>query len=151
MKKEGKMLEQLQQKAKEWVTSAVNFYKNSSKEIALAEFTNPKGPFVQESMYIFVLDTQGTMLAHGVNERYVGQSFMNMKDSAGKHFIQELVNTANEAGSGWVDYHWYNPVTKEIKPKSVYFEKVDDMIICSGVYIEALLDIISYNSVFPPL
>jgi signal transduction histidine kinase len=74
-----------------------------------------------------------------------------MKDSAGKDFVRDLVNTANEEGSGWVDYHWYNPVTKEMKPKSVYFEKVDDMIICSGIYIEALLDIISYNSVFPSL
>lgn len=145
------MLEQSQQKAKEWVAKAVKFYKNSSKEIALAEFSNPKGPFVQEAMYIFVLDTQGTMLAHGVNERYVGQHFINMKDSAGKPFVRDLVKTANEKGSGWVDYNWYNPVTKEMKPKSVYFEKVDDLIICSGIYIEALLDIISYNSVFPPL
>jgi len=145
------MLEQSQQKAKDWVAKAANFYKNSSKEIALAEFSNPKGLFVQESMYIFVLDSQGTMLAHGVNERYVGQLFINMKDSAGKFFVRDLVKTANEKGSGWVDYNWYNPVTKEIKPKSVYFEKVDDMIICSGIYIEAMLDIISYNSVFPSL
>jgi signal transduction histidine kinase len=139
------MLEKSQQKAKEWVAKAVNFYKNSGKEIALAEFTNPKGPFVQEDMYIFVLDTQGIMVAHGVNEKYIGQNFINIKDSTGKNFIRDIVNTANAKGSGWVDYQWYNPVTKKMKPKSLYFEKVDDMIICSGIYIEKLLDVISYN------
>ena len=142
------MLKESKQKAKEWVVNAVNFYKNSGKEIALAEFTNPKGPFVQDDMYIFALDAQGTMLAHGVNEKYIGQSFINIKDSDGKDFIREIVNSANEKGSGWVDYQWYNPVTKEKKPKSVYFEKADDLIICSGIYIEKLLDVISYNILF---
>jgi signal transduction histidine kinase len=139
------MLEKSQEKAKEWVANAVAFYKNSGRDIALAEFTNPKGPFVKEDMYIFVLDTQGNMLAHGVNEKYVGQSFMNIKDSDGKDFVREIVNIANTIGSGFADYKWYNPVTKESKPKSVYFEKIDDVIICSGIYIEKLLDVISYN------
>lgn len=139
------MIEKSQEKAKEWVANAVAFYKNSGRDIALAEFTNSKGPFVQEDMYIFVLDTQGTMLAHGVNEKYIGQNFTNIKDSDGKDFVREIVNSANAKGSGFADYKWYNPVTKESKPKSVYFEKVDDLIICSGIYIEKLLDVISYN------
>jgi len=136
------MLEKSQQKAREWVAKAIAFYKKSGKEIALAEFTNPKGPFVQEAMYIFVLDTQGTMLAHGVNEGYVGQNFIRMKDSAGRDFVRDVVRTVNAEGSGWVDYQWYNPVTKDMKRKSVYFEKVDDIIICSGIYTETLLDVI---------
>lgn len=139
------MLEKSQEKAKEWVANAVAFYKNSGRDIALAEFTNSKGPFVKEDMYIFVLDIQGTMLAHGVNEKYIGQNFMNIKDSDGKDFVREIVNSANAQGNGFADYKWYNPVTRESKPKSVYFEKVDDLIICSGIYIEKLLDVISYN------
>jgi cytochrome c len=139
------VLEKSKQKAKEWVANAIAFYKDSGKEIAMAEFTNPNGPFVQDEMYIFALDSQGTMVAHGVNEKYADMNFINLKDSAGKSFIWEIVNTANAKGSGWVDYQWYNPVTKVTKPKSVYFEKVDDLIICSGIYIERLLDVITYN------
>ncbi len=139
------MLERSKQKAKEWVTNAAEFYRNSGREIALAEFTNPNGPFVKDEMYIFVLDTQGNMVAHGVNEKYADMSFLNLKDSTGKTFIREIVNTANAQGSGWVEYQWYNPVTKETKPKSLYFEKIDDLIICSGIYIVRLMDIISYN------
>lgn len=139
------MLEKLKQEAKEFVVRAIHFCKHSSNDIALAEFTNTKGPFVQNERYIFVLDTEGTMLAHGVNEKYVGKNFIDLRDSAGKSFIREIVEVANAEGGGWIDYQWYNPLTKETKPKNVYFEKVDDLIICSGVYVEKWLDFISYN------
>ena len=139
------MLERSKQKAQEWVANAIAFYKNSGKEIALAEFTNPKGPFVQDEMYVFVLDSRGYMVAHGINEKYMNKSFIDLKDSKGKCFIQEIIDGANKEGKGWVEYNWYNPVTKVTKPKALYFEKVDDVIICSGIYIEKLLDIISHN------
>jgi cytochrome c len=139
------MLERSKQKAKDWVAKAIEFYKASGREIALAEFTNPNGPFVRDEMYIFVLDSQGNMVAHGANEKYADMNFINLKDSTGKTFIREIVEAANANGSGWVEYQWYNPVNKETKPKSLYFEKIDDLIICSGIYIVRLMDIISYN------
>jgi cytochrome c len=139
------MLERSKQKAREWVANAITFYKASGREIALAEFTNPNGPFVQDEMYIFVLDSKGNMVAHGVNEKYTDKSFVDLKDSTGKGFIREIIEAANAKGSGWVEYQWYNPVTKATKPKSLYFEKIDDLIICSGIYIVGLLDVISYN------
>ena len=120
--------------AKALVDKAVAFYKASGKRIALAEFTNPKGQFVQDELYIYVLNLKGTMLAHGVNEKFVGEEFIDLKDSDGKPFIEEIVDIANNEGSGWIDYKWYHPVTKQVLPKTVYFEKVDDLIICGGVY-----------------
>ena len=120
--------------AKKWVDKAVDFYKASGKRIALAEYTNHNGQFVQDEMYIYVLNLKGTMLAHGVNERFVGEDFSDLKDSDGKSFIKEILETANTQGSGWVEYKWSNPVTKEVLPKKVYFTKVDDLIICSGFY-----------------
>jgi len=122
--------------AKALVDKAIGFYSRSGKRIALAEFTNRNGPFVQDEMYIFVLNPRGTMLAHGVNEDFVGEDFIDLKDSDGKSFIRELLDTANNEGSGWVEYKWHHPVTKQVLPKTVYFEKVDDLIICSGVYKE---------------
>jgi len=139
------MLEKSQQKAKNWVSKAIAFYKASGKGIALAEFTNPKGPFVQDEMYIFVLNPKGIMIAHGVNEKYEGKNFIDIKDSTGKSFIQEIINAANVNGNGWIDYQWYNPVTKETKNKNVYFERVDDLIFCSGIYIEKLVDFITIS------
>ena len=123
-----------QNEAKEWVQQAIAFYKASGKRIAFAAFTDPAGMFVQDEMYIYVLNPRGTMLAHGVNEKFVGEEFIDLKDSDGKPFIREIVDTANSKGSGWVEYRWYNPATKNWTPKIAYFEKVDDLIVCSAVY-----------------
>lgn len=128
------MTKRVSEDAKRWVENAVSFYKASGKRIALAEYTNPNGQFVRDEMYIYALNPKGTMLAHGVNEKFVGEEFIDIKDYDGKSFIKEIVETANTEGSGWVEYKWYNPVTKEVLPKTVYFRKVDDLIICSGVY-----------------
>lgn len=122
--------------AKKWVEKAVSFYRASGKRIALAEYTNPNGQFVHDEMYIYALNPRGTMLAHGVNEKFVGEEFIDIKDYDGKSFIKEIVDIASKEGSGWVEYKWFNPVTKEVLPKVVYFKKVDDLIICSGIYKE---------------
>ncbi len=124
------------EEAKEWVKKAIAFYKKAGKAVALAEFTNPKGPFIEGDMYIFVLNLKGTMLSHGVNEKYIGLDFCDVKDSDGRSFIREIVEVANTKGNGFVDYKWYNPVSKEDMEKHVYFEKVDEVIICSGVFKE---------------
>jgi signal transduction histidine kinase len=108
----------------------------------MAEFTNPKGPFVQGDMYVFVLNLKGTLLSHGVNEKYIGQDFIDVKDSDGRSFVKEIVDVANAKGQGIADYKWYNPKTKEDLQKEVYFEKVDDVIICSGIYKEMWQDLL---------
>ena len=125
-----------QNEAEEWVKQAIAFYKASGKRIAFAAFTDPAGMFVQDEMYIYVLNPRGTMLAHGVNEKFVGEEFIDLKDSDGKAFIAEIVDTANADGSGWVTYKWFNPATRKWASKIAYFEKVDDLIICSAVYRE---------------
>jgi cytochrome c len=130
------MLERSDQDAKEWVAKAIAFYKKAGQVIALAEFSNFRGPFVKDDMYVFVLNFKGTMLAHGANEKYVGQNWMDVKDATGKKFIQEIIKSARSEGSGWVKYEWHSPVTKDDLFKHVYFEKVDDLIFCSGVYKE---------------
>lgn len=122
--------------AMDWVDRAISFYRSAGREIALAEYMNPRGQFVEDEMYIFVLDSAGIMLAHGVNEKFVGKDFINLKDSEGKPFIREIVDIANSQGSGWVQYKWYHPTSRKVIPKVAYFDKVDDMIVCSGVYEE---------------
>jgi len=124
-----------QNDAKVWVEKAIAFYKASGKRIALAEFTNPTGPFVGDELYVFVLSDKGTMLAHGINEKYVGEEFIDIKDADSKHFIKEILDAANTKGSGWVTYKWYHPITRKVLPKNVYCQKFDGLIFCSGIYV----------------
>jgi hypothetical protein len=120
--------------AKRFVEKAVAFYRINGRGVALAEFSNPRGRFAKRSQYLFVLDSTGVMLAHGLNRKYVGKDFYRIVDSDGKTFIKEVVDTANAKGSGWVEYKWVDPLTKREQPKIVYFEWTDGVIICSGVY-----------------
>jgi len=87
-------------KAEDWVERAKAFYTATGKEIALAEFTNPRGQFVQNQQYIFVLDLDGNMLAHGMNQLFVGKNFMEVKDTTGRKFVREIVNTARKKVRG---------------------------------------------------
>ena len=123
-------------KAVDWVERAKAFYKATGKEISLAEFNNPRGQFVQSEHYIFVLGLNGEMLAHGMNYFFTGKNFSEVKDSKGKPFVREIIDTAKQKGSGWTEYVWYDPVMKKELPKNLYFEKFDDVIICCGTYKE---------------
>jgi cytochrome c len=130
------MQERPEDYAKYWVEQAISFYKAVGKDVALAEFSNPNGMFVQGEMYIFVLSTSGKMLAHGVNERFAGIDFIDVKDSDGKPFNREIVDTAIAKGSGWVEYKWYHPRRNRVLPKKAFFQKADDLIVCSAIYID---------------
>lgn len=115
------------------VKSAAAYYKTQGMEKALEEFTNPKGQFNKGSIYVFVYSTDATMLAHP-NASLVGQNMMEMPDADGKKFRKEIINKATKDGNGWVDYKYQNPKSKNIEQKTTYFEKVDDVVICCGVY-----------------
>lgn len=120
--------------AKRWVQRAKNFYGSVGKRFALAEFSNPTGPFIEDSMYIFVLSPKGTMLAHGINEKLVGHENLETVDPEGKPFVKDIVKIANNGGAGWVEYKWMDPITQKWLQKSTYVERVDEVIICCGVY-----------------
>jgi signal transduction histidine kinase len=122
--------------AKAMVLKAVAFLKANGPEKAFAEFDNTKGQFVDRDLYIWVADLKDNAkcLAHGANPKLIGQSLIDFKDTDGKLFIKEIVNLANTKGSGWVDYKWTNPVTKNIDPKSVYFEKLNNLVVVCGFY-----------------
>ena len=122
------------EQAKRWVEQAIAFYKMSGKRIALAAFTDPSGIFVKDELYIFVMNAAGTMLAHGINERFVGEDFIELRDSEGRYFIKEIIDTANSKRKGWVEYKWHHPVLRQWLPKITYFEKVDNIVVCSGIY-----------------
>jgi cytochrome c len=117
-----------------WVKKAIDFLRSGGKEITLAEIANPGGQFVQNQRYVFALDLNGVMLAHPITERLVGRKLINLRDSEGDSFIHKIVNTAKTRGSGWVEYRWYPPESKEALRKTAYFERVDGMVLCSGYY-----------------
>lgn len=120
--------------AKAMVKKAVEYLKANGKEKAFAAFSDLHGKFVDGDLYIFVYDLQGKCLAHGGNPKMIGKDLSDLKDADGKAFVKERIQIAKTKGSGWQNYKWTNPVTKEIESKTAYIEKVDDVIIGCGAY-----------------
>ncbi len=117
------------------VKKAVALIKSDGKEKAFAAFADPaNSSFHDRDLYIYVYDLNGVALAHGNNPKMVGKPLIGMKDNEGKLLIKEMVDLAKAKGKGWVDYKWPNPKTKAVEQKSGYIEKVDDMLVGSGVY-----------------
>jgi len=120
--------------AEAMVKKAVALYKSAGQDKAFAEFNNPKGKFVDRDLYIYALSMKGTVLAHGANKTLIGKDLYNLKDTAGKQFLKEIIDVAKAKGKGTVDYKWTNPVSKKVEDKVVYFEKVGDVILVCGYY-----------------
>ena len=116
------------------VKKAAAYYQANGRAAALAEFNSGKAPFVDNELYVFAIDMNGVIVANGVNTRAVGRSMLEMKDSDGKFFIRTAIAMVRDSGSGWVDYTWPNPNTRAPQLKSLYFEKVDDLIIGCGIF-----------------
>ncbi len=120
------------EEAKALVEKAIAFYKANGKEKALAEFSNPRGLFVEGDLYIFAYNPEGTIIAHGGDPKLVGRDFIDVKDADGKYFAREFIKIGPEGG--WVDYKWTNYVTKKIEAKTAYLKRIDDVIIGCGAY-----------------
>lgn len=121
------------EKAVALVKKAVAYYKANGMDKAFDEFMKAGGQFAEGDLYIFVYDTKGTMLAHP-NRALIGQNLIDKPDSKGKMFRKDIIDMAKAKGSGWVDYVYTNPKTLEDEAKTTYFEKVDDLVICCGIY-----------------
>lgn len=117
------------------VGKAVALVKAEGKEKAFAAISDPANKtFHDRDLYIYVYDMNGTAVAHGNNPKMVGKSLIGLKDNEGKLLIKEMVDLAKTKGKGWVEYKWPNPTTKTVEQKAGYIEKVDDILIGSGIY-----------------
>ena len=109
------------------------FYKKNGKEKAIAEFQKSPGPFVYRDVYVSVYDMEGNALSH-INPRMVGKNLIDMRDPDGKYLVRERVEAARVATSGWQEFKFFNPQTKKVEPKRMYWEKHDGMLFASGAY-----------------
>ena len=118
------------------VKKAVALIKANGAEKAYAEFSNPKGPFVDRDLYVVVYDMTGKCLAHGANAKMIGRDLIDNKDVDGKEFVKERVEMMKKQASGWQEYKFRNPTTNQIEPKAMYIERLNDVIVGCGVYLK---------------
>jgi signal transduction histidine kinase len=121
--------------AEAMVKKAVAYIKAVGEEKAFAEISNLKGKFVDRDLYVVVYDLNGKCLAHGQNPNFlVGKDLIGMRDPDGKYYVKERVELAKTKSQFWQNYKFSNPLTKKIEPKSMYMEKVGNLLVGCGVY-----------------
>nr|WP_315428722.1 cache domain-containing protein [uncultured Albidiferax sp.] len=116
------------------VKKGVAFIKANGKDKGAAEISNKAGQFVDRDLYLVIYALDGTVRAHGANEKMVGKNLIDLKDVDGKEFVKERMEMAKSKGTFWQDYKFTDPTTKKIAPKSMYCEKLDDAVVCGGIY-----------------
>ena len=116
------------------VQKGMAFIKANGKDKGYAEISNKAGQFVDRDLYLTAYALDGMVLAHGANAKMVGKNLIDLKDIDGKPFVKERMELARTKPSFWQDYKFTNPVSKKVEPKRMYCEKLDDSVICGGIY-----------------
>ena len=116
------------------VKKAVAEIKAEGADKAYALINNRSGPFVDRDLYIVVYGLDGMVLAHGADAKRIGTNQIDDKDPDGKAFVKERVELAATHPSFWQTYKFMNPVTQKVEPKEMYCERLDQTVVCGGVY-----------------
>ncbi len=106
-------------------------------EINLGE--DPYKNRTHQELYVFVYDTNVTMVADADNIKLVGVNCRGKTDVTGKPFRDEIVADALQNGSGWVEYLYINPVETGLYRKKTYYQLArgsdgQQYVICCGIY-----------------
>ena len=98
-----------------------------------------RGLRYQNNEYFFVLDLELNMLMHPLRPSLEGK-LADLRDSAGKHFVREMVTLARAQGQGFVDYTWPRSgvATDPAQPKISYVKAFPawGWVVGSGVYVD---------------
>jgi len=118
------------------VDKAIDHIKQVGREKAFADFSSKKAPWVDRDLYVVVYDMKGKVLAHGANEKMIGKDVIELRDNEGKFFVKERIEMMSKSptASGWQDYKFMNPVSRQIEPKSMYIQRYEDVIVGCGIY-----------------
>lgn len=117
------------------VKKGVAYIKANGKDKGFAAITDRDNKdFHDRDLYLAVHKLDGTCVAHGTNEKMVGKNFVDIKDMDGKEYIRERVTLAQSKANFWTDYKFNNPTSRKIEPKTAYCERLDDYVVCGGVY-----------------
>ncbi len=115
------------------VHTAVELVHREGKDKALAVFNDSKGPFTYLDLYVFALDLDGKVVAHGRTPAFLGRN--DTKDPKSKYgFAARVLEIGKGPGTGWLEYEIENPESHKVERKVAYVERVGDIVISCGVF-----------------
>jgi polar amino acid transport system substrate-binding protein len=130
----------------EQVTGLVNFTAAAMEKDTpgtISRINAGEDPFWDKNnraLYVFVYNTNETIVAEADNPLLVGVNVKGKTDVAGTPFRDQITEQALTKGTGWVDYIWVIPDESGVYYKSAYFRLIQGSdsqpyIVISGLYI----------------
>jgi len=110
------------------------------KDAGIAEINKKDGKFAWKDSYVFLMDTNGKMLAHPMSPALLEKaSVMDLTDKnpeKPKQIFAEFADIAKSKGEGWSDYMWPKPGEEKPSLKQTYIMKVEgtNMLVGAGIY-----------------
>jgi signal transduction histidine kinase len=117
--------------AKAMAIKAAEYLKSAGPEQAFAAFDAKDGPWHDRDLYVVVQNSQGVMVAHGVNAGLIGHVVLDLKDVDGRPFNREMQAVQN---ADWVNYKWQNPTTRAVETKTMYVIREGEYLVGVGAY-----------------
>ncbi len=120
---------------KTFVEKAYMYARTHTKEEALRAFNDPQGEFIDDELYIFAYDMNGTTLALPYQQSTIGINRWAGEDIIGVKAFQRFIDRA-KFGGGFVYYQYPNPNNDFFTDlKLSYVMSVnDDWLIGAGIY-----------------
>lgn len=122
------------ERAQALLARAVALYRQEG-DAAFVAFNHPS-QFVDSELYVYVLGTDGVLLASGGSSAaLIGRKVKNMRDAFGTPFFWDMLEKAKTSDTGVVEYRWLNRLHHKPERKITYFHKVGERLLAVGYYI----------------
>ena len=111
----------------------------ADKDSAFANIQDKDNPlYHDDDLYVFVLDSDGVIIAHGATPNLVGTNTHNLIDIRYTN-IGELIEANRSPYGKWVEYYWPNPATEtdERERKLTWIKYSAGYTVAVGIYPDA--------------
>lgn len=120
--------------AKALLEKAVARYQQAGDR-SFAEFSR-QGEFVDGERYVFVVDTQGVMLASGgPSVALIGRDVSPVLEPDMQAAFKKALQTPQEQGAQQAEYRWQNWADGKVERKRVYFQRIGERVLAVGYYV----------------
>lgn len=119
--------------ARSLLARAVEYYQMQG-DAAFAAFSR-QGEFIDGEHYVFVVDTNGVMLASGgTSAVLIGR---DVRETLAPELRQAFQQALSDSGEGVriAEYRWMNALDGRAERKRVFFQRVGDRIVAVGLYL----------------
>lgn len=121
------------ERAKQLLLKAVAFYQEKG-DAAFAAFSR-QGDFIDDDLYVYVVDTAGVMLASGgPSVSLIGRKVDSVLNEDLQQAFKEALALPEDGAVHSAVYRWMNWKDGKVERKRVYFERAGNNIFAVGYY-----------------